>query len=88
MKTRMVMERIGEWTTPIDLSYDWLQHRSLNNDVAKIGRDQILKMETGKWKYRPDFNSWDVVRVGMYDGWPYWVPTPAIGYIGPLGGIR
>lgn len=23
-----------------------------------------------------------------YDGWPFWKPTPAIGYVGPLGGIE
>lgn len=25
------------------------------------------------------------LRVGMYDGWPYWAPTPAVSYMGPLG---
>lgn len=29
-----------------------------------------------------------VVEVGMYDGWPYWKPTPAISYYGPLGSIE
>ena len=29
-----------------------------------------------------------VLQVGMYDGWPYWKPTPAISYIGPLGTVE
>jgi len=29
-----------------------------------------------------------VVHVGMYDGWPFWKPTPAVGYIGPLGSVE
>ena len=28
------------------------------------------------------------VDVGMYDGWPYWKPTPAVSYVGPLGSIE
>lgn len=28
------------------------------------------------------------LRVGMYDGWPYWKPTPAVAYIGPLGSVE
>jgi hypothetical protein len=25
-----------------------------------------------------------ILRLCMYDGWPYWTPTPAIQFIGPL----
>lgn len=29
-----------------------------------------------------------IIKVCMYDGWPYWRPTPSILYVGPLGGCE
>jgi hypothetical protein len=36
----------------------------------------------GGW---PRFGWGEVLDVGMYDGWPYWKPTPAVLKQGPLG---
>jgi hypothetical protein len=30
------------------------------------------------------YNGWAILRLCMYDGWPYWKPRPAIQFIGPL----
>jgi hypothetical protein len=47
------------------------------------------KPQPAKWRYSPSFlASFEIVFVGMYDGWPFWEPTPAIGYVGPLGRIE
>jgi len=41
------------------------------------------------WKYcSSGFSIFSVVHIGMYDGWPFWKPTPAIGWIGPLGTVE
>lgn len=37
----------------------------------------------GGW---PRFGWGDVLDVGMYDGWPYWKPTPAVLKSGVFGG--
>ena len=97
MRTRWVEERIGEWLGPIDWSYDFQQHAmtatrggtaqwAIDEGIAQLRR---LEAEPGGWWYAPSgFNEFEVVHVGMYDGWPFWRPTPAIGYIGPLGGVE
>ncbi len=33
----------------------------------------------------PKFGFNEVIDVGMYDGWPYWQPTPSVRTRGPLG---
>src|SRR5689334_16365310 len=97
MKTRMVEERIGEWLGPVDWSYEFDQHSwvgrsgGVNPKCIAEGIAQLRRMEAepGEWMYCPSgFTSFRVVEVGMYDGWPFWKPTPAIGYVGPLGGVE
>lgn len=97
MKTRWVEERIGEWLGPVDWSYDFDQHSwdrgtgTVNPKCINEGREVLRRMEAepGGWRYCPSgWSTFDVVHVGMYDGWPFWKPTPAIGYIGPLGGVE
>jgi hypothetical protein len=92
MRTRWVEERIGEWVGPIDWSYDWARHApGLNPQCIEQGREVLRRMESepGGWRYCPSgLSTFEVVEVGMYDGWPFWVPTPAIGYIGPLGSVE
>lgn len=98
MITRMVPQYIGEWLGDIDWSYDFSKHyggyccpvesledivyRDVKNlwDVARARKKGFrLSVEThGYWH--------SLITVGMYDGWPYWTPTPAILYQGPLGG--
>lgn len=97
MRTRWVEERIGEWLGPVDWSYDFDQHSwvgksgGTNPQCIVEGIAQLRRMESepGEWMYCPSgWSSFSVVHVGMYDGWPFWAPTPAIGYIGPLGSVE
>jgi hypothetical protein len=50
-------------------------------DAVKSGRP-IRATTDGGW---PRFGWHIVADVGMYDGWPYWTPTPSVMLIGPLG---
>lgn len=97
MITRMVEERIGEWLGPVDWSYDFTKHDwtgrngGRNPACSSEGVAVLRKMAASPegWTICPSgFTSFRVVHVGMYDGWPFWEPTPAIGYIGPLGGVE
>ena len=98
MKTRMVEERIGEWLGPVDWAYDFSQHKTITTYFIDKGVAALRRIEevSGRddpalegWRYWPSgFNAFDVVCVGMYDGWPFWKPTPAIGYIGPLRSVE
>lgn len=51
-------------------------------DAHKAGR-KILATTYGGW---PRCGWHQVLDVGMYDGWPYWKPTPSVFTLGPLGG--
>ena len=89
MKCRTVEVCEGEWLGPVDWSYDFSQHAwgptsgGVNPECIEEGRRVLLAMGADPvgWTHR----GFEVVAVGMYDGWPYWKPTPTIGYIGPLG---
>ena len=72
MKTRMVKERIGENMGPVDWSHD------MAKDKPPIWRDA----EKAPSEYL--FNGRVILEICMYDGWPYWKPTPAIHFVGPL----
>ena len=97
MKTRMVEERIGEYMGPVDWSYDFAQHFKSygGRDVAARIAEAIawLKQLAGAPEKHeattdggcPKFGWHRVIRVGMYDGWPYWRPVPAVLTAGPLG---
>ena len=90
--------RIGEWTDTVDPDYDWMGHNwgsghgGVNPDCASEGREVILEIAANPelWRYSPCFLCIkDVLCVGMYDGWPFWKPTPAIGIREPLShGIK
>lgn len=94
MKTRMVEEREGEDMGPIDWSYDFEQHArggmrpdSLREAVARLRKldaspESFLVTTDGGW---PRIGWHDVLRVRMYDGWPYWKPTPSVLTAGVLG---
>lgn len=73
MKTRMVEERIGENMGPID----WTHPMALNKP--------LIWREAEKNPAGFLLNGRRIVEIGMYDGWPYWRPTPAILRAGPLG---
>jgi hypothetical protein len=69
-ETRTV--RIGELVGPID----W------DHETARAMPEAWHEAE-GK----PDhftFNGRRIIAIGMYDGWPYWEPRPAVCFIGPM----
>jgi hypothetical protein len=97
MKTRTITERVGEFLGPVDWAYDFTQHDwgqgkgGVNPELSAEGAKVIRAMaaEPDGWSFSPCGFSWcRVVHIGMYDGWPFWRPTPAIGYIGPLGSVE
>lgn len=89
MKYRTEIVREGENVGPIDFSYDFIQHYgthccsdeqkreycdaavALLRTVAEADDPQDLRIRCDEWWY-------DVLDVGMYDGWPYWKPVPAV----------
>ena len=102
MKTRQVIERIGENLGPIDWSYDFLRHFDgyCGPDTEKAKRCEQRKewlrqaeasLSGGPRMEMTTYGGWPrcgwgiVIDVGMYDGWPYWKPTPSILITGPLG---
>lgn len=72
MRTRMVQERIGENMGPID----W------DHPIAKDKPDTWRLAEQSPIDFL--YNGRQIIEIGMYDGWPYWTPTPAIHFVGPL----
>jgi hypothetical protein len=87
MKTRMVEVREGEYIGPIDWDETkWpFQIRDEQRDMLRAieaDPDGHVATTDGGW---PKFGYHDVLRVGMYDVWPYWRPGPAMLMMGPLG---
>ena len=92
MKTRMVEERIGEYLGPVDWSYDFAQHNwgqghgGINPEIVAPAVAMLKQLEQpGRWEVMMHQNYHEVLRVGMYDGWPFWTPTPSVQTLGPLG---
>jgi len=72
----------------LDRTYDPHTH---HGPWAVVGWETICRMadDPCSWGYAPSGHARSqVVGVGMYDGWPFWEPTPAISYVGPLGAIE
>jgi hypothetical protein len=98
VKTRTVIERIGERMGDIDYAFDF-RSRYENCCTSSERRDEMcaqdisrlrelehrikagesLDIRDGEWWYH-------VIDVGMYDGWPYWKPTPAVFVVEPVMG--
>jgi hypothetical protein len=89
MKTVMVEKRIGELLGPVDWSYDFTRHDwgdgkgGVNPECSQYGTEQLKKlvslMESGARCSVSCYESEHVVlAVGMYDGWPFWEPTPSV----------
>jgi len=90
VRTYTVTKREGEWLGPVDWDYDFLARvrdrkkteryvGNLRHIVAILHRGgEVWSGDSGGFYHR-------VVHAGMYDGWPWWEPTPAILVEGPLG---
>ncbi len=96
MKTRTVEVREGELLGPIDWDYDFLSHFKHNSAQPETqqrwceGSKAILhQIEANPTDWMVEVahshSEWPVLAVGMYDGWPYWKPTPAVLTGSPLG---
>ena len=87
MKTwnQTVIKREGEFLGVLDDDYDYLQHRVYPNNpeivVEKIRSMKELEKLFLNGKNMSvsygDCLSGELVNIGMYDGWPFWKPTPA-----------
>lgn len=99
MKYRNVIERIGENLGPIDYAYDFTKHDwdsgrgGMNPGVTRDGIAQLRRLETAVADTRNRVEVrlmhsdcyWPVLAVGMYDGWPFWEPTPSVQVYRVLG---
>lgn len=97
MKYKTVVEREGELLGPVDWAYNFRQHFD-NMGCSVERRDQecretverlrkiVENPEGFKVRFSHGFVERDVYSVGMYDGWPYWRPVPALFCSGTLGG--
>lgn len=72
MRTHTVTVREGENVGPVDWDHPTAK------DMPPIWREA----EKAPDDYR--FNGRPIIQICMYDGWPYWKPTPAVMFIGPL----
>lgn len=97
MRTRTVIEREGEHLGPVDWSFDFSQGVSNTccSDERKAERlsryvELLWEVERRHLRGEPlrvcTNGYWHpLILVGMYDGWPFWKPTPALCVRGPLG---
>lgn len=72
MRTRIIEERIGEDVGPVDWTHDTASSKPIIWRDAESDPNGYL------------FNGRRILAICMYDGWPYWTPTPAVQFIGPM----
>jgi hypothetical protein len=97
MKIYTKTVREGELLGPVDWEYDFRQHFDCMGTTAERKDEacrraiQLLREveeanNTGVQVFLCHGFLWrDVISVGMYDGWPFWKPTPAMLCSGTLG---
>lgn len=72
MRYETVSVPIGEVCGPVD----WTHETAVN--MPPIWREA---------EENPDaftYNGRSILRICMWDGWPYWQPRPAVQFVGPL----
>lgn len=74
MRTYQTTVREGEDMGPIDWSHEMAASKSDDWREAEKRPEDFVYGEFGH----------AIIKLCMYDGWPYWKPTPAVFYIGPL----
>src|SRR6185437_12568221 len=96
MITRTVTQREGELLGPIYWNYNFRRHfdtygsnDAVRDEACDRCKAHLLTIEKspGEWRVMLAHSFVDrrVLQVGMYDGWPYWKPTPALLTEGTLG---
>jgi len=66
--------RVGENVGPVDWDHP------MAKDMPAIWREAEANPEAFTFtEYRRS-----IISICMYDGWPYWTPTPAVMFVGPL----
>lgn len=89
MKFRTEIVREGELLGPVDWSYNFRQHfdsmgspESVKDEYCKRAMGLLRQIEAEPEAYvvflSHGYVERSVYSVGMYDGWPYWKPTPAL----------
>ena len=102
MKTTTVVKREGEYLGPVDWSFDFEKFcESFYNCSAAQRHVQMLTraletlhtLEDHLGEYEATtYGGWprcgwgEVLKVGMYDGWPYWKPVPSVCIRSWIGG--
>lgn len=74
MRTETRTVRIGENVGPVDWDHPTAKDMPPIWREAEKNPGDFLFSEYGR----------TILAICMYDGWPYWKPTPAVLYIGPL----
>jgi hypothetical protein len=97
MRSRTVTEYDGELLGPIDWAFDFSQGVASmcsgpERKAERMSRYVELLWEVERRHLRGEklrvctSGFWhELLDVGMYDGWPFWKPTPALCVLGPLG---
>jgi hypothetical protein len=94
MKTYTKTVREGELVGPVPEDYDFLKHfqsyccgdackQAMCNKCVSILRS--IAEDPTSWEVEVGGYWKQLYAVGMYDGWPYWKPTPAVRTSGVLG---
>jgi hypothetical protein len=87
MKYHTTTVREGEFLGPIDYTHDFLQYFQGYCSGPEYKQERCDKCVSILRQIEPEPHLWEVnVRgywhplysVGMYDGWPFWKPTPAM----------
>lgn len=81
MKTRMVEERIGENMGPVDWDHPMAQA------IPEPFREtwKAAEKNPDEYEFCDGYFWYPIYEICMYDGWPYWAPTPSIHHGGPIG---
>lgn len=92
MKSRTVTVCEGEYLGPVDWDYDFSQHAwgpnksGVNPACIEQGKKLLRELTApGSWLAMTYSVYNEVLRVGMYDGWPFWKPTPYVCVMNTLG---
>jgi hypothetical protein len=84
--TETNVRREGEFLGNLNEDYDYLQHKVYPNNPEIVQEKiemikEIEKLFLEQKKLRVSYGdglAGDLLNVGMYDGWPFWKPTPAV----------